>query len=133
MLRYYLAAGTDDGEFGACTEEAVTGYQAARSAGEVYAFSFPLAIDGTVGPKTWSRLTPPTVKKKSKGPAVLLLQETLKAQANPMYDPGRLESNFGPKTEAAVNEVQRTFVDFEGNPLKVDGVVGERTWSALWS
>ena len=36
-------------------------------------------------------------------------------------------------TEAAVYEVQKTFVDFDGNPLKVDGVAGEKTWSALWS
>jgi hypothetical protein len=29
--------------------------------------------------------------------------------------------------------VQGDFVDFDGNPLQVDGIVGTKTWCALWS
>jgi peptidoglycan hydrolase-like protein with peptidoglycan-binding domain len=122
-----------DGKFGPVTDFAVRSYQNDRSAGHFYAFSFPLAIDGIVGPQTWFRLTPPEIKKGSKGNAVRLVQELLKSFATPPYDPGPVDGDFGPLTETAVKAFQADFVDFDGNPLKVDGIVGPKTWTALWS
>jgi peptidoglycan hydrolase-like protein with peptidoglycan-binding domain len=51
IFRYfYLPPGTDDGIFGPATENAVRQYQRHRSAGQSWRFSFPLAVDGIVGP-----------------------------------------------------------------------------------
>ncbi len=131
--RYYLNRGGDDGIFGPRTDLAVRNYQNDRSPGSYNAFSFPLEIDGIVGPKTWFRLDPPLVKNGSQGDAVKLLQEILKRFNYPPYDPGPVDSIFGNQTENAVKEVQRDFYDFDGNPLEVDGIVGPKTWRALFS
>jgi peptidoglycan hydrolase-like protein with peptidoglycan-binding domain len=131
--RYYLPAGSDDGIFGPVTDFAVRSYQNDRSAGHFNAFSFPLIVDGIVGPQTWHRLTPPTVKKGSTGSAVKLLQEILKSFADPVFDPGAVDGNFGVTTEAAVKAFQGFSTDFGGAPLQVDGIVGPKTWTALWS
>jgi peptidoglycan hydrolase-like protein with peptidoglycan-binding domain len=133
ICRYYLPPGTDDGIFGPVTRNRVIAYQLDRSAGQFSAFSFPLFVDGIVGPQTWFRLTPELVKKGSKGHAVRLLQEILKSFGNPPYDPGPVDGNFGDLTDTAVRAVQADFVDFNGNPLQVDGIVGTNTWCALWS
>lgn len=133
IQRYYLGMGQDDGAFGPITDLAVRNYQKDRSAGEFYAFSFPLKIDGIVGPATWFRLDPDQVKKGSKGGGVRLLQELLKSFSVPQYDPGAVDGDFGPLTETAVKAFQADFFDFDGNPLKVDGIVGPKTWTALWS
>jgi peptidoglycan hydrolase-like protein with peptidoglycan-binding domain len=133
ICRYYLPPGTDDGIFGPVTRNRVIAYQLDRSAGQYYAFSFPLYVDGIVGPQTWFRLTPQLVKKGSKGHAVRLLQQILKSFAYPPYDPGTVDSDFGPLTDTAVRAFQGDYVDFDGNPLKVDGIVGPKTWCALWS
>lgn len=133
ICRYYLPSGTDDGIFGPVTQNRVIRYQLDRSAGEINAFSFPLVVDGIVGPQTWSRLTPPTIKKAPTGSTVHLLQEILKSFGYPPYDPGPVDGDFGPLTEAAVKAFQGDYLDFDGNPLKVDGIVGEKTWCALWS
>jgi hypothetical protein len=29
--------------------------------------------------------------------------------------------------------VQKDYVEFDGNPLAVDGIVGPSTWCAIWS
>jgi peptidoglycan hydrolase-like protein with peptidoglycan-binding domain len=132
ICRYYLPPGTDDGIFGPVTRNYVLRYQLDRATGEFSAFSFPLVPDGIVGPKTWFRLAPATVKKGAKGDGVRLLQEILTSFGDP-YDPKGIDGDFGPKTEVAVREVQSVFVDFEGNPLGVDGIVGPKTWCALYS
>ncbi|MCP1752011.1 peptidoglycan-binding domain-containing protein [Bradyrhizobium elkanii] len=129
----YLHPGTEDGIFGPVTQNAVINYQTDRSVGNNWAFSFPLKVDGIVGPATWFRLTPETVKKGSKGGGVRLLQEILKHYADPQLDPGAIDGDFGPHTEAAVKAFQASHVDFDGNPLKADGIVGPKTWAALWS
>jgi peptidoglycan hydrolase-like protein with peptidoglycan-binding domain len=132
--RFYLfGTGLDDGIFGPLTDLAVRNYQRDRSTGEFNAFSFPLKIDGIVGPATWFRLAPPTVKKGSKESAVRLVQEILKSFGSPEFDPGAVDGDFGPLTENAVKAVQAFLTDFEGNPLQVDGVVGPKTWTALGS
>lgn len=133
ICRWYLPNGTDDGIFGPVTRNRVIRYQLDRSVGEFSAFSFPLSVDGIVGPQTWFRLTPELIKKGSNGHAVRLLQEILKSFANPPFDPGPIDGAFGPLTDAAVREVQAAFVDHDGNPLQVDGIVGPMTWCAVWS
>jgi peptidoglycan hydrolase-like protein with peptidoglycan-binding domain len=131
--RFYLNVGDDDGSFGPITHLAVRNYQSDRSAGNFYAFSFPLAVDGIVGPQTWFRICPVQIKKGSMGNSAILLQELLKDFAFPPYNPGPVDGDFGPLTEGAVKAFQADFFDFDGNPLQVDGIVGTKTWAALWS
>ena len=57
-----------------------------------------------------------TLKKGSKGDEVVTLQKALGITA---------DGDFGPKTEAAVKEYQRT------HNLVADGIVGAKTWAAL--
>jgi peptidoglycan hydrolase-like protein with peptidoglycan-binding domain len=133
IYRYYLPPGTDDGIFGPVTRNRVLRYQLDRAVGEFSAFSFALHADGIVGPQTWFRLAPETVKSGSRGNGVRLLQEILRGFGYPPYDPGPVDGEFGPLTDAAVRAMQGDFVDFDGNPLVVDGIVGSKTWAALWS
>ncbi len=133
IQRYYLNIGADDGIFGPRTDLAVRNYQNDRSAGSFNAFSFPLKVDGIVGSATWFRLDPPLIKNGSNGNAVRLLQEILKRFAYPPYDPGPVDSIFAINTENAVKAFQRDYLDFDGNPLPVDGIVGQKTWRALFS
>jgi peptidoglycan hydrolase-like protein with peptidoglycan-binding domain len=83
-----------------------------------------LSNDGIVGPKTWARLDPPTVKKNSSGDAVKLAQQLLTDYG---YDPGAVDGAFGPKTEQAVKQFQTDF------GLTVDGIVGPKSWAMLGS
>lgn len=57
-----------------------------------------------------------TLKKGSKGDEVKTLQRLLSVT---------IDGDFGPKTEAAVKEFQRT------HGLATDGIVGAKTWAAL--
>lgn len=41
------------------------------------------------------------------------------------------DGRFGPKTQAALEQFQRTHKDSSGKPLKADGLVGPKTTSAL--
>lgn len=113
MMRFY-DPGPIDSLFGAKTEKAVKQYQGDRL----------LSNDGIVGPKTWARLDPPTVKNGSHGDAVKLLQQTLSDFG---YDAGPVDGAFGPKTEKAVKEFQTDF------GLTVDGIAGPKTWAMLGS
>lgn len=63
-----------------------------------------------------------TVREGSTGPDVTMLQERLKTLGFP---PGAADGVFGPATEAAVMAFQTS----EG--LLADGIVGNRTWTAL--
>lgn len=56
------------------------------------------------------------LKKGSKGPAVVTLQEFLKITA---------DGDFGPKTESAVKSYQKK------NGLVADGIVGPKTWAYM--
>ena len=106
--------GAVDGLFGTRTHNAVKRYQSDRG----------LTVDGVVGPRTWARLDPPTVKKGSKGAAVRLLQELL---ADHGYDPGPIDADFGSQTEKALKEFQADW------GLTADGIAGPKTWAALGS
>ena len=109
--------GRVDGIFGAKTDRVVRWYQSDRG-------RYGLTVDGIVGPRTWGRLDPQTVRNGSRGPAVTMLQQLLTDYA---YDPGAIDGDFGSNTENAVREFQ---TDFD---LDVDGIVGQNTWAALAS
>ena len=111
--RYY-DPGPADGLFGAKTEKAVKYYQLDRD----------LTSDGIIGPQTWARLDPPTVKRGSKGDAVKLAQKLLETYG---YELGAVDGDFGAKTEQAVKKFQEDFW------LDVDGIVGRDTWAMLGS
>jgi peptidoglycan hydrolase-like protein with peptidoglycan-binding domain len=113
VMRWY-DPGPIDGLFGAKTEKAVKRYQGDRL----------LNNDGIVGPKTWARLDPPTVKEGSSGQAVKLAQRLLSDYG---YDPGPVDGAFGHKTKKAVERFQTDF------GLTVDGIVGPKTWAMLGS
>jgi len=106
--------GAVDGIFGPKTERQVKLYQADRG----------LQVDGIIGPETWARLAPPTIKEGDEGDAVKMLQELLLSFG---YDPGPVDGVFGAQTKAAVI----SFQDDLG--LEPDGIVGPQTWAMLWS
>jgi peptidoglycan hydrolase-like protein with peptidoglycan-binding domain len=113
-------AGTADGIFGSQTRKAVRAYQTDRKDDEF----LRLSVDGVVGPKTWGRLAPATIKKGANGEAVKLLQQHLNWYVGPLD----VDGDFGAATEQAVKDFQ----EFWGS-LTVDGIVGALTWTALWS
>jgi hypothetical protein len=45
--------------------------------------------------------------------------------------PGKADGDFGPITEKAIKGFQEKYKDWDGNALKVDGLVGPRTSDAL--
>jgi len=62
-------------------------------------------------------------------PAVLAVQRRLNAVGcGPVDEDGV----FGPQTRAAVQMFQARFPDVDGQPLKVDGLIGAVTWAALF-
>ncbi len=64
----------------------------------------------------------PVLRKGSKGEAVTRVQKGLQGLG---YDTGPPDGAFGPGTEKAVKAFQAD------RGLTADGIVGERTWSAL--
>jgi len=64
----------------------------------------------------------PTIRKGSKGDAVVTLQTALNEAG---YDCGTVDGIFGKKTKSAVEAFQKA------HGLKVDGIVGRQTWTAL--
>jgi len=107
-----------DGDFGPITDQVVQDFQA--SAG--------LVVDGVVGPLTWGALPSdpdtPVLANGANGAEVAALQEALTAYSNedPATDPGAIDGDFGPMTEAAV----RAYQGDRGVPI--DGIVGDLTW-----
>ena len=107
-----------DGNFGSATEAAVKDFQSGNG----------LSADGIVGPQTWSKLPAdpqtPRLARGATGAAVSALQKGLKTYSaqNAAADPGAIDGDFGPRTEAAV----RTYQSDRG--VSADGVVGDRTW-----
>lgn len=117
--------GPVDGDFGPQTRAAVMRFQEANG----------LEVDGVVGPQTWGALNGaapsapaaptgpgPTLQRGARGPAVSDLQQKLAAAG---FDPGGVDGDFGPMTNAAVRRFQ------SANGLEVDGIVGPQTWGAL--
>jgi peptidoglycan hydrolase-like protein with peptidoglycan-binding domain len=104
------------GTFDTTTKQVVKDFQ--QSAG--------LTVDGIVGPATWGAL--PTDPKTlllsggSTGTVVSALQQGLKIYSTPATDPGLIDGDFGPMTEAAVRAYQTD------RAVAVDGIVGDMTW-----
>lgn len=72
----------------------------------------------------------PTIRKGDRGPYVKLCQEDLIRLG---YDVGKTGADgiFGKNTESGVKAFQRSHKDRDGKQLKVDGIVGAKTWGAL--
>jgi peptidoglycan hydrolase-like protein with peptidoglycan-binding domain len=114
---------TVDGIFGAKTDAAVRAFQQQKA----------LAVDGIVGPNTWSALIL-TVKQGSQGDAVRGVQEEFQFR-NLSGDPSKgpqIDGIFGPKTDAAVRGFQDALHQ-DIPSVTVDGIVGPVTWRALVS
>lgn len=119
--------GSVDGIFGQKTLAAVKAFQKAQG----------LPVDGIVGPNTWQALfggpqPPPSPKPYpgylisygSQGSYVADIQQRLKQMG---YNVGSVDGIFGQKTMAAVKAFQKA------QGLAVDGIVGAKTWDALFS
>ncbi|MET0606497.1 MAG: peptidoglycan-binding protein [Beijerinckiaceae bacterium] len=111
-----LAPDDVDGAFGPKTEQVAKDFQQSNG----------LAVDGVVGPITWSHVHPyreasPTLQAGSLGPLFAMLQGVLKTGFG--YA-GAIDGVYGPATEAAVRLHQTN------SGLNVTGVVDERTWMA---
>ena len=58
------------------------------------------------------------------GGVVTALQKGLKKYSTPATDPGAVDGDFGPKTEAVVKAYQ------QDRGVQADGIVGDQTWWA---
>ena len=104
-----------DGIFGNQTEKAVKDFQTDNE----------LAVDGIVGPNTWSALIQGAqVTQGNNGDAVKAVQNLLQAKYGYSLT---VDGIFGPQTNDAVRDFQAD------KKLSVDGIVGPKTWQALIS
>ena len=72
----------------------------------------------------------PTLRKGSSGKYVVELQKDLISLGYNVGNTGA-DGKYGEKTEKAVKEFQKDHEDTDGRALKIDGIVGEKTWTAL--
>lgn len=99
-----------DGKFGNQTEYAVKQFQKRQN----------LAVDGTVGEKTWPKLVVKT-QSGSRGDAVRAAQFMLREAGYQIA----LDGKFGASTVAATKKFQKS------KHLKTDGIIGVQTWVYL--
>lgn len=96
-------------------------------------WAIPVCIEGDV-PPTPDPPQPekPTLRRGSRGEYVTLAQAQL-IQKGYSCGASGADGIFGASTENAVRAFQRDHFDPNGNPLKVDGIIGRGTWAALLS
>ena len=114
---------TADGPFGALTDAAVRHFQ--QGAG--------LAVDGIVGPITWSHVII-TCRSGSRGSAVKGVQVEINFRnlsGNPATELA-VDGQYGPLTQSAVRAFQQA-VHADVPNITADGVCGTLTWQALVS
>lgn len=98
---------------------------------EVWAVPACVGASPTPQPEPIPEPTPdtkPTLRRGATGAFVTLAQTMLTQKG---YDCGTIDGDYGTATIAAVKAFQRDHTDSDGNPLAVDGVVGQKTWCAL--
>ena len=83
----------------------------------------PGTIDGIPGSRTLMGC--PTVRKGAKGELTRWIQKRLSLYLNVWSEGGQTDGIFGEKTEQNIRNFQKT------KGLSADGIVGEKTWSAL--
>ena len=83
----------------------------------------PGTIDGIPGSRTLMGC--PTVRKGAKGELTRWIQKRLSLYLNVWSEGGQTDGIFGEKTEQNIRNFQKT------KGLSEDGIVGEKTWSAL--
>src|SRR5437870_4539431 len=112
-----LAPSNITGTFDVTTEQAVKDFQQ----------DAVLTVDGIVGLATWQALpadpNTPVLALGASGSVVTALQQGFKKYST-ATDPGPVDGDFGPKTEAAVKAYQ------QDRGIHVDGIVGDQTWWA---
>jgi len=99
--------------------------EAAASAPETHATT---ALTRAAARPAWSG---PVLGPGATGLAVSLVQNRLSSLGFP--ETGRADGRFGPKTTQAVKGFQRQHAKDKAFPLAVDGLVGQRTWQALFA
>jgi peptidoglycan hydrolase-like protein with peptidoglycan-binding domain len=102
-----------DGVFGPHTDQGVREFQQGKG----------LAVDGIVGPQTWTAMLaehadPPMLGPGSSGPIVRSLQTFLNEATPPLA----VDGDYGPATQHAVEVYQAA------HAVAADGIVGVRTW-----
>lgn len=93
-------------------------------------YAIPKGMGGVIPPGPEPGPTHKTIRRGDRGVDVKLCQEDLLKLG---YDVGKTGADgiFGKNTEAAVKQFQKEHTDKDGKPLKVDGIVGQKTWGAL--
>lgn len=122
---YFLGRTGADGIFGFQTEKAVRQFQIDSN----------LSADGIIGPLTWEKLEDPTIVISSsypgsiigmgaRGENVVKIQKELIRRGYNV--PGGADGQYGSGCRETVKKFQ------SDSGLEIDGVVGKRTWNALF-
>ena len=108
------APASRDGEYGTDDKELVLEFQREHD----------LAVDGEVGPQTWSKLLS-TVKPGDTGPMVKVLQTTLIVRSLIRDTAANLDGAYGSATQQRVRDFQQV------SGIDPIAIVGPETWTAL--